>query len=245
MKRLLTILLILFLTVSAYGTVLKGFVRDAVTREPLRYATISVEGTIIGTQTDENGYYEFDYYELSIAGDGPYTFIVKYLGYADAIVELDLKQGETKSYSFLLTVTSTTMEAVEITAQASGQWGAVNQQLTSRTIKNVVSQAQIQELPESNAAEAVGRLPGVSLERSGGEGNKVVIRGMSSKYTQIQIDGVAMAATGSGDRSVDLSMISPYMLDGIELTKAVMANQEGTAIYRNMSGTQCPAIIPG
>ena len=120
-------------------------------------------------------------------------------------------------------------EEVLVTAQASAQQQAINQQLTSKTIKNIVSKKQIQELPEANAAEAVGRLPGVSLVRSGGEGNKLVIRGMAPKYSQIQIDGVTMAATGDQDRSVDLSMISPYMLEGIELTKSVMANQEATA----------------
>jgi TonB-dependent receptor len=229
MKRLFTFLLLIILTASTYASGLRGYVRDAATREPLRYATVAVEGSIVGTRTDDNGYYDLSYYELSVAGTGPYKLVARYLGYADGILELDIKQGETKTHNFELSVMATTMEVVEITAQASGQWQAVNQQLTSRTITNVVSRAQIQELPESNAAEAVGRLPGVSLERTGGEGNKVVIRGMSSKYTQVQIDGVAMAATGSGDRSVDLSMISPYMLEGIELTKAVMANQEATA----------------
>ncbi len=224
MKQLFTILLLVLLTAPTYGSVLRGYVRDAATGEPLGYATVGVEGTIMGTQTDNNGYYE-----LQITRPGKYKFVAKYLGYSDGSVELDIKQGETQTYDFLLDVTSATIETVIITAQASGQWQAVNQQVTSTTIKNIVSQAQIRELPESNAAEAVGRLPGVSLERSGGEGNKVVIRGMSSKYTQVQIDGVAMAATGEGDRSVDLSMISPYMLDGIELTKAVMANQEATA----------------
>jgi TonB-dependent receptor len=229
MKRLFTIVLLILLTASTYGAGLKGYVRDAATREPLRFATVAVEGSIVGTRTDENGYYELSYYELSVAGTGPYKLVAKYLGYADGIAELDIKEGETKNHNFSLSVVARNMDVVEITAQASGQWQAVNEQLTSRTITNVVSRAQIQELPESNAAEAVGRLPGVSLERTGGEGNKVVIRGMSSKYTQVQIDGVAMAATGSGDRSVDLSMISPQMLEGIELTKAVMANQEATA----------------
>jgi len=229
MKRFFTFLLLIILTASTYASGLRGYVRDAATREPLRYATVAVQGSIVGTRTDDNGYYEISYYELSVAGGGPYKLVARYLGYTDEIFELDIRQGENKTHNFSLSVTARTMETVVISAQASGQWQAVNQQLTSRTIKNVVSRAQIQELPESNAAEAVGRLPGVSLERSGGEGNKVVIRGMSSKYTQVQIDGVAMAATGSGDRSVDLSMISPQMLEGIELTKAVMANQEATA----------------
>ena len=60
---------------------------------------------------------------------------------------------------------------------------AINQQLTSNTIVNVVSEEKIQELPDANAAEAIGRLPGVSVTRSGGEATKIVLRGLSDKYT--------------------------------------------------------------
>src|SRR3972149_1951540 len=69
-------------------------------------------------------------------------------------------------------------EAVVITAQMRGQLAAINQQITAKTIVNVVSEEKIKELPDANAAEAIGRLPGVSLLRSGGEGNRVILRGM-------------------------------------------------------------------
>ena len=41
---------------------------------------------------------------------------------------------------------------------------AINKQLKAKSIKNIVSSDRIQELPESNAAEAVARIPGVSSD---------------------------------------------------------------------------------
>ena len=83
-------------------------------------------------------------------------------------------------------------EQITVTAQAEGQMAAINQQLSARTITNVVSSARIQELPDANAAESVGKLPGVAILRSGGEGNKVIIRGLSPQYNNIKINGVKM-----------------------------------------------------
>jgi len=161
--------------------------------------------------------------------EGEYIMEVRYIGYQSTKVNVIVEAGTTVKMDIELQHQSISGEEVKVTAQAEGQMQAINQQITSKTITNVVSQKKIQALPEANAAEAVGRLPGVSLERSGGEGTKVNIRGMGAKYTKVQIDGVNMTATGSGDRSADLSMISPYMLQGIELTKSIMANQEATA----------------
>jgi TonB-dependent receptor len=140
-------------------------------------------------------------------------------------------------------------EVIEITAQAEGQAAAINQQIQSNTIINVVSEERIQELPDANAAEAVGRLPGVSLIRSGGEANKVVLRGLSSSYSSITIDGVRMATTGSDERStpsdprstdrlsvssysrnIDLSVVSQRTLAGIELYKALTPDMDADAI---------------
>ena len=76
----------------------------------------------------------------------------------------------------------------------------------------------------------MARIPGVSIRREGGEGNKVVIRGLSPKYNKITVDGTNVPSTDMDDRSTDLSMISQYMLDGIEVTKAGTPDQEGDAL---------------
>lgn len=138
-------------------------------------------------------------------------------------------------------------EEVIVTAQAAGQKEAINQQLASMPIANVVSRARIQELPDVNAAESVSRLPGVSLIRTGGEGSKVVVRGLSPQYNQITIDGMEQPSnvhsannlsvvreTGPmevlGDRGMDLSMISSSMLGGIEVVKAITPDMDASVI---------------
>ncbi len=119
---------------------------------------------------------------------------------------------------------------VVITAQLQGQQSAINQQINSNSIVNIVSKDKIQELPDQNAAETLARLPGISLERSGGEGQKVVIRGLAPKYSNITINGEKIPSTDAVDRSVDLSSISPDMLAGIEVYKSITPDQDGDAV---------------
>ncbi|MBD3287421.1 TonB-dependent receptor [candidate division KSB1 bacterium] len=221
---LVTALFFNYIDAGAQTGKIVGYVVDAETGNALPGANIYIDGTSLGSASDVNGFYL-----ISNVPPGTYTINAMYIGYEKKSFEIQVLPNEKIERDILMTADVVKGQEVTVTAQAEGQMQAINQQLSAKTIKNVVSKKQIQELPEANAAEAVGRLPGVSLERSGGEGNKVVIRGMGPKYALVQIDGVNLAATGSEDRSADLSMISPYMLEGIELTKSVMANQEATA----------------
>ncbi len=226
MKSSLFILLFSFSLLWA-GTKgnLVGYVFDSQTMEPLPGANVYLKGTSIGTPTTIKG--KFEIFDIP-AGD--YTLVVNYVGYKEKELPIKIEANKTLKLVIKLDYISLTGEVIEVTAQAEGQIAAINQQLSARTIKNVVSSARIQEIPDANAAESVGRLPGVALLRDGGEGNKVIIRGLSPKYNKITIEGVNLAATGSDDRSTNLSMISPYMLEGIELTKALLPNQEADAL---------------
>ncbi|MFP4547825.1 MAG: TonB-dependent receptor domain-containing protein [Fidelibacterota bacterium] len=222
-----TVKLILLLLVSNLlfaASAITGKITDSQNGDPLPGANVTVEGINIGSASGIDGTYTL--YNIPA---GINTVVFRYIGYKEKRVDVEVAKDETKVIDVEMDVLALEGQEVIVTGQAAGQRSAINQQVSAKTVKNIVSSQQIQELPEANAAEAVGRLPGVSLERSGGEGTKVMIRGMGSKYTTVQIDGVNLTATGEGDRSSDLSMISPYMLEGIELTKSVMANQEATA----------------
>jgi TonB-dependent receptor len=70
----------------------------------------------------------------------------------------------------------------------------------------------------------------MSLVRSGGEGQKVAVRGLSPKYNVIMVNGVRMQSTDRDDRSVDLNMIAPNILSGIEVTKALTADMDADAV---------------
>ncbi|MDZ7319193.1 MAG: TonB-dependent receptor, partial [candidate division KSB1 bacterium] len=141
-----------------------------------------------------------------------------------------IQRGATVELNVALALDVLKGKMVEVTAQFEGQAAAINKQLTSNTIINVVSEEKIQELPDANAAEAVGRLPGVSLIRSGGEANKVILRGLEDKFTVITIDGAKIPATDATSRGVDLSTLSQSSLAGIELYKAATPDKDGDAL---------------
>ena len=200
-----------------------GVVKDASTGEILVGANVYFKGTSIGTTSDENGKYE-----IRNIPEGTYTFDVTYITFKDYEKEITIKSGDKLKFNIKLEYSGgIDLPDVVVTAQAKGQADAINRQLQAVSITNIVSSDRIQELPDANAAESLGRLPGVSVLRSGGEGSKVVIRGMSPKYNKVMIDGVEVASTGADDRSTNLAMISSYSLDGIEVVKSNTADLDG------------------
>jgi TonB-dependent receptor len=68
------------------------------------------------------------------------------------------------------------------------------------------------------------------VSRSGGEASKVVLRGMSDRFSCITIDGVRISPTDADSRGVDLSAISQGSLAGIELYKALTSDMDADAI---------------
>jgi TonB-dependent receptor len=230
---------------SAQQTVtISGIVKDAQTGEALPGANVLLTGTGMGATTDMAGKYM-----VRNVPEGSYTLRVTYIGYATATSTLTLREAADVHKDFKLAAVGVEGQEVVVTAQAAGQNEAINRQLSSMPVMNAVSAARIQELPDANAAESVGRLPGISLVRTGGEGAQVVIRGLSPQYNQITIDGVelpsdvpssnnitsgggALESTGNsiGDRAGDLSMISSSMLGGIEVIKAITPDMDATLI---------------
>ncbi|PAP76001.1 TonB-dependent receptor [Rubrivirga marina] len=200
-----------------------GTVTDAQSGEALIGASARIVGTSIGAAADIDGRFT-----IPNAPSGPQQLIVSYVGYVSDTLAVDVPDGGTVEVEAELSFL--TLEGVEVTAQVAGQLSAINEQFRSATVGNVVSSDRIQELPDNNAAESIGRLPGVAIQRSGGEANKVAIRGLSPKYNTVTVNGVRLPSTGEGDRSVDLSLISSNTLAGIEVRKAITPDMDGDAI---------------
>ena len=212
------------LAIPAGGTIV-GKVVEAGTNEPLIGANVVIKGTVKGSASDLDGKYE-------IRGVDPGTVVlfVSYMGFKEKEITVEVREGETTELIIELEWQGVEGEEVTITAQARGQVSAINEQLQSNTIANVVSKDRIQEVPDVNAAESIGRLPGVAIQRSGGEANKVMIRGLSPKFSTVTVNGVRLPTSGGDDRSVDLSLVSSSMLDGIEVKKAITPDMDGDAI---------------
>jgi TonB-dependent receptor len=214
----------LFSSLSAQG-IIQGVISDSLTIKPLVGANVYLTGTALGQATDLNGAYR-----IVRVPAGSYTLKVSYIGYLSKSLEIAVRDDEQLEINLELRPDVIIGEAVVVKGQFVGQAAAINQQVTSNTIVNVVSEEKIKELPDANAAEAIGRLPGVSILRSGGEANKVILRGLEDKFTNITIDGVKIPPTDATSRGVDLSTISQSSLAGIELYKAATPDKDGDGL---------------
>ncbi len=219
--RFFSFLAILFftsMTAIGQGTV-KGVVSDKLVDEPLIAATVFVKGTTAGTVTDKNGEY------LLVLKAGTYTLQISYIGYSTQEETVTLEDNRTVELNVGLAAEAIMGEEAVITMQARGQLAAVNQQLRSNQIINVVSAERIKELPDQNAAQAVSRLPGIHLD-----GSKIVIRGIQPKMNKILINGVEMPSTEANSRATSIGMISANMLSGIEVYKTLTPDMDADAI---------------
>lgn len=221
--------IILSFAANAYAQtgIIKGKISDS--EGVLVGATIYLEGSkAIGDNSDINGEYT-----LTGVPVGSQSIVVAYLGYNTEKLSVDVEAGAVSELNVTLIPGYVEGEEVVISTQRRGQTEAINQQLASDKIANIVSSDRIQELPDVNAAEAIGRLPGVALSRSGGEGQKVVMRGMEPKFSAITVNGVRLPSNSGTDRSVDLSLIAPELLDAIEVFKSPLPDMDAEA----MAGT--------
>jgi TonB-dependent receptor len=250
---LLSAVLVQWAFAQGTGT-LKGTVFDKTSKDRLPGANVVIKGTSIGTTTNLDGVFL-----LKNVPAGEQRVVVTYIGYTTTSTVVHMTDGGMVTQEFRLTSTSIEGEEVVVTAQAQGQLQAINQQLSSDKIVSVVSEAKIQELPDFNAAQAISRLPGVSTLQSSGEASKVVIRGLAPQYNQVAVSGITLAATGStqigaasqggtagsinNDRSVDLTMITPYMIKTVEVYKSLTPDMNANAIggFVNMQLREAPS----
>jgi TonB-dependent receptor len=220
-----SLLLLVVATASFSQGTLRGVIADSVTRKPLIGANVALLGTSLGAVTNLEGAYT-----VARVPDGSYQVRITYIGYAGKIKTVTISDQKTVHLDVVLAPVVISGGTLTVHAQAIGQVAAINQQISANTIVNVVSEEKIQELPDANAAESVGRLPGVSILRSGGEANKVILRGLEDKFTNITIDGVKIPPTDATSRGVDLSTLSQSSLAGIELYKASTPDKDGDAL---------------
>lgn len=85
----------------------------------------------------------------------------------------------------------------------------------------------IADFPEQNLAEALQRMPGVTIERNKGLGSKVNVRSLPSDFTHVSINNLA-TASGSGGRDVEFDIFASEIIQSVTVKKSpTAADEEG------------------
>jgi len=98
-------------------------------------------------------------------------------------------------------------------------------------VVDAISADDIGRLPDKNAAEAVDRLPGVSISTDQGEGRFVVIRGVSPNLNNLTINGQSAGSPDEGGgRASPLDVVGGDLLKSIEVIKTPTPDMDGQGI---------------
>jgi TonB-dependent receptor len=205
-------------------------------------------GTITGTATDSdhdvlpgapvklapgdisvttNGQGEFT---ITNVAPGTYTVTVSYLGFTDSTTSVTVTAGQVAKVDAVLQVATQNQQVVVTAGRSYGEAEAVNETRASDTLINILPASVIISLPNANIADAVGRLPGVTLERDEGEGKYVQIRGTEPRLSNLTIDGVIVPSPEGLVRQVKLDTIPAGIIESVQINKTLLPNMDGDAI---------------
>ncbi|TQV81362.1 TonB-dependent receptor [Exilibacterium tricleocarpae] len=123
-------------------------------------------------------------------------------------------------------------EEILVTGTRLSQRRAIEAKRLADGIVDAVSADDIGKLPDKNAAEAVDRLPGVSISIDQGEGRFVSIRGISPALNNLTINGVTTGSpeADDGGRLAPLDVIGGDFLKAIEVVKAQTPDMDAQGV---------------
>ncbi|WP_235985952.1 TonB-dependent receptor [Acinetobacter baretiae] len=116
------------------------------------------------------------------------------------------------------------------TGQAASMSAALREQQSSDSISSVVHADGIGQLPDDNAAEALQRLPGVSVERDQGEGRFVTVRGLSADLNAVTINGTLVPAPESNRRGVALDVLPSELVQSLAVVKTLTPDLDANSL---------------
>lgn len=218
------LLMFLFLPVFCTAQQIRGSILSK--EGPLPSATIVIDGT--GTQTDLSGVFN-----ITLRKTGKVTLKINYVGFAVKTVEIDVKPGLNQLGTILMEPANGVLgEVVVKGASAGSQIRAISIKKNAPGIMEVLAADAIGKLPDRNAAEAVQRIQGVSIERDQGEGRYVSVRGTPIQWSATLLNGnrLPTASLDYTDRRIQMDIFPSELIEYVQLSKALTPDIEGDAI---------------
>ncbi|HXH15588.1 MAG TPA: TonB-dependent receptor [Sphingomonas sp.] len=119
---------------------------------------------------------------------------------------------------------------IVVTGTRAGERKAIEEKRTANNFVEAVFANDVGKLPDQNVAEAVRRLPGLSVANDQGEGRYVIIRGINPDLVNVTLNGMTLPAPEPEGRQVKLDDIPSALISAVVVTKSLTADQDANAI---------------
>ncbi len=184
--------------------------------EHIPFANVYLEGTTIGTTTDETGHYM-----LVNLPEGKYKLVAKALGHTISKTEIEIKAGKTSEVNFELKQEVMSLDEVVITGTKT-----FKRQTETPVIVNVLDKSAINAIQACNISEGLKFQPGLRVETDCQTCNYTQLRmnGLGGGYSQILINGRPIFSPLVG--LYGMEQIPANMVERIEVVRG-----GGSALY--------------
>ena len=206
---------------QATGT-LTGVVVDAETRETLPGANVFIEGLGRGAATDLDGVYR-----IPGVPAGTYSVQYSFVGLVTrTVTDVRIASGETTEINVDLSAEA--LETVTITAEAilelNSEIGLDRQRQRAAAVSDGISARSIAQSGASDAADAVERVTGVSVQG----GQYVFVRGLGDRYANTQLNGAVLPTADPDRRAVQFDLFPSSFLENIVTLKTFTPDKPGS-----------------
>jgi len=128
--------------------------------------------------------------------------------------------------------TDTTTEDIVVTGFRGSLARALNLKRQEAAATDSILAEDIGKFPDLNLSESIQRIPGVALQRDGGEGRQITVRGLGPQFTRVRINGMEALTTAGGadasggtnrSRSFDFNIFASDLFNSITVRKSAEA----------------------
>lgn len=190
-----------------------GRIVDANTGEGITGAQVVVSGTTIGTQSGMDGRYV-----VTAAPSGTVAIEVRRIGYQPKTVTGVLVPAG-NGVELDVTLSPATVQLAAVTVSAEAERGSVAEALDAQrnavNIVTAITSEQIARSPDGDAAAAVQRVSGVTVQ----DGKYVLVRGLGERYTTTSLNGARLPSPEPERKVVPLDLFPSGLLQTITTSK--------------------------
>ena len=126
--------------------------------------------------------------------------------------------------------TGTTAEDIIVTGYRKSLEAALSVKRDSVSAVDAVVAEDMAKFPDQNLAESLQRIPGISIQRDGGEGRAITVRGLGAQFTRVRVNGLETIATSSDgasanrDRAFDFNVFASELFSSLVVHKTAEAS---------------------
>lgn len=137
------------------------------------------------------------------------------------------------------------IEVIQVTGIRGSLVRSMDVKRGSEGIVDAINAEDIGKFPDSNLAESLQRISGVSIDRQNGEGSRVSVRGFGADQNLVLLNGRQMPVT-TGSRSFDFANIASEAISAVEVEKTAKAENPTGGIGATINVlTHRPLSSPG